>query len=264
MSELSKVKEAAAFIRDLSGDFQANKAIIISSRKIDCDVIKAFNYSEIPNYPVPIDSEGLFCLCQIDGVNCYLLKGRVHSFEGYEPQEVIRPVRILKELGVTEIIITTSAGAVNHEFEPGELMLITDHVNFSGDNPLKGRESREFGNCLIDMTNAYSSRLQDTFRNTALSLEIPLNEGIYMKFAGPSYETPAEVRIARSVGADVVGFSTVYECIAAVQCGLEVAGIACINHMAAGIQSDYDDIDSVNEECNVQLSSLISGVIKSL
>lgn len=266
MNELAKVNEAVEYIKSFAEDFESDVAIIIGSTIFDYDIIKEIDYKDIPNFPVPLEDGyvGKLILASIQGINCYIMNGRIYSYDGLSSVDIIRPIRILRNLGVKKILLTSAAGAVNLDFEPGELMLITDHVNFGGDNPLKGAEALEFGPRFPIMTNAYDLELQEIIRETAISLDIPLNEGIFLKLSGPSYETPAEVRIARALGADVVGMSNVYDCIAAVQCGLRVAGLSCITNMAAGITEEETDRYATLEVCNSLLSTLLVEVIKKI
>jgi purine-nucleoside phosphorylase len=266
MKEVTKVKEAADFIQAEGEGFSAEIAFITGASQLKYEVIKEIPLSIIPNFPYPVTEgfKGILAMGLINGTPCYIINGRAHSFEGYQPSDIARPIRVFKELGVKKIISINSASAVNLDFEPGEMMLITDHINFSGDNPLQGMDSTDFGPKFPNMQNAYSGRIQDVFRQAALDCELPLNEGVFLRFSGPSFETPAEVRIARALGADMVGFSTVYECIAAVQSGIEFGGISCIIHMAAGIADISSDFDSVIEICSNNLNLLIQMAMPNL
>jgi len=164
-----------------------------------------------------------------------IMRGRFHLYEGYTPQQVALPVRVMKALGVRTLVVTNSAGGINADFRPGDLMLIADHLNLTGRNPLVGTNEDAFGPRFPDMSEAYSRRLRRLARETAASLGVSLREGVYAGLLGPSYETPAEIRMLRTLGADAVGMSTVTEVIAARHAGIEVLGISCISNMAAGM-----------------------------
>lgn len=194
-------------------------------------------YAEIPGFlrsTVP-GHAGRLILGRLAGVEVILMSGRFHRYEGYSHRDIALPVRMMKELGVGCLLLTNAAGGVNLSFQPGDLMLIEDHINLSGDNPLIGPNDDSFGPRFPDMSRAYSPALSAVVQQAAEEGCIPLKKGVYMLFNGPSFETPAEIRMARTLGADAVGMSTVPEVIAANHCGLPVAAISCITNMAAGI-----------------------------
>ena len=193
--------------------------------------------AEIPGLPAPtVEGHGgalVFGRCQ--GRDVMALQGRVHCYEGYSQAEASLPVRVMAKLGVKTLILTNAAGGVNLDYRPGDLMLIADHINFSGTNPLIGPNLEEFGPRFPDMSDVYTRRLREALKPLAARAGIPLREGVYMMYSGPSYETPAEIRAFRVLGADAVGMSTVPEAIAARHSGLDVMGVSCITNMAAGI-----------------------------
>ena len=193
--------------------------------------------AEIPGLPAPtVEGHGgalVFGRCQ--GRDVMALQGRVHCYEGYSPAEASLPVRVMVKLGVKTLILTNAAGGVNLDYRPGDLMLLCDHINFSGGNPLTGPNLEEFGPRFPDMSDVYTRRLREALKPLAARAGIPLREGVYMMYSGPSYETPAEIRAFRVLGADAVGMSTVPEAIAARHSGLDVMGVSCITNMAAGI-----------------------------
>lgn len=266
MKELHKVEEAVKYIKEITDkDFTAELAIFIGSNTISFEKILEIPFKDIPYFPyMENTTNSKLILGKVNGRNCYILNGCMHLYEGFTPIEIIRPIRIMKGLGVETVILTNYAGAVNSEFEPGEIMMITDHINFGGENPLRGVDAADFGNRFISMDNAYSKRLQDIVRDTAISLEIPLNEGVYIKFYGPSYETPAEVRIARAIGADAIGMGLVYECIAAVQCKMGVIGVSCLANMASGISEHGEDREVIKEVCKSRLAVLVEGLVNKI
>lgn len=194
-------------------------------------------YSELPGFPVSTvpGHEGRFVIGNCRGKNVIAMQGRVHFYEGYTQRQITMPVRIMKLLGVKTLIVTNAAGGVNRDFAPGTLMLISDHINYSGMNPLIGENMDEFGVRFPDMTHVYPSALREKTERIAAEQGIDLREGVYMMFSGPSYETPAEIRMASILGADAVGMSTVPEAIVAAQCGINILGISCITNCAAGI-----------------------------
>ncbi|HHY71698.1 MAG TPA: purine-nucleoside phosphorylase [Bacillus bacterium] len=194
-------------------------------------------YHEIPNFPVSTvkGHKGQLVIGELQGVQVIAMQGRFHFYEGYSLEKVTFPIRVMKLLGVEKLIVTNAAGGVNTSFVPGDLMIITDHINNMGQNPLIGPNNLEFGVRFPDMSNAYCGQLREKARQAALSMGLPLKEGVYVANTGPSYETPAEVRMIRKLGGNAVGMSTVPEVIVARHSGLKVLGISCISNMAAGI-----------------------------
>lgn len=171
----------------------------------------------------------------LNGRKVIAMQGRVHYYEGYTQRKITLPVRIMKALGVEKMILTNAAGGVNKDFAPGTLMMIEDHINYSGSNPLIGENPEEFGARFPDMSRVYAKEYRNTLKELALKEGVELKVGVYMMFSGPSYETPAEVRMARILGADAVGMSTVPEAIVCSQMGISVLGISCITNCSAGI-----------------------------
>lgn len=194
-------------------------------------------FHDLPGMPVTTVSGhvGAFVFGSYAGKQVVALNGRLHYYEGYSQQEITIPVRVLRRLGVKTLILTNAAGGVNTDFKPGTLMLISDHINLSGSNPLIGRNLDSFGPRFPDMSDIYTARLREQLKTAAAQAHLPLREGVYMMYSGPSYETPAEIRAFRTLGADAVGMSTVPEAIVASHCGMQVLGISCITNMAAGV-----------------------------
>ena len=194
-------------------------------------------YSEIPNFPQPTveGHAGAFVFGMKEGKQVVVAQGRVHYYEGLPMQEITLPVRVLAAIGVKTLVLTNAAGGVNLGYQPGTLMLISDHINFSGANPLVGANLDEFGPRFPDASDVYTARLRKELLPKAEEAGIALRQGVYMMFSGPSFETPAEIRMARTLGADAVGMSTVPEALVATHCGMEVLGISCISNMAAGV-----------------------------
>ena len=200
------------------------------------DVIQ-IPYSDIPSFPVPTvpGHSGAMVFGRKAGKPVLIMQGRIHYYEGLSQQEITLPVRVLAALGVKTLILTNACGGVNLDFRPGDLMIISDHINFSGANPLIGANLDFFGPRFPDMSDLYTASLRKVIREKAEEAGIALREGVYAMYSGPNYETPAEIRMFRILGADTVGMSTVPEAIVAGQCGMQVVGISCITNMAAGI-----------------------------
>jgi len=194
-------------------------------------------YAQIPGFPQPTveGHSGALVFGKKQGRPVVAMQGRIHYYEGFSQQELTLPIRVLAALGVRSLILTNAAGGVNLNFRPGDLMLISDHINFSGTNPLIGPNLDAFGPRFPDTSDLYPKALRTAIQAKAESAGIALREGVYAMYSGPNYETPAEIRMFRTLGADAVGMSTVPEALVAGHCGLQVVGISCITNMAAGI-----------------------------
>ncbi|HBR10466.1 TPA: purine-nucleoside phosphorylase [Candidatus Acetothermia bacterium] len=227
-------------------------------------------WDEIPHFPLSTVAGhcGEFWAGEISNHQVLIQRGRVHCYEGFTIDEVVFSVRMLALLGIKTLIITNAAGAINSDFVVGELVLITDHINFLGDNPLKGKNFDRLGPRFPDVSDAYSSRLRTLAKEVALSTKITLKEGVYIAVLGPSYETPAEIRAFRTIGADLVGMSTVPEVIAAAHAGIEVLGISCATNMAAGIDPQarlsHKEVIEVTKRKEKELGRLILGILQRL
>lgn len=206
-------------------------------------------FEEMPHFPraTVVGHPGRLVLGTVDGTEVAVMQGRVHGYEGYTSEEVVFPVRVLRLLGVQTIVITNAAGGIRTGLHPGDLVLLTDHINFTGSHPLTGASHIRFGPRFFDMTEAYAPRLRALAHQAAAAEGIALAEGVYLGLSGPSYETPAEIRAFRTLGADLVGMSTVHEVIAARHLGMEVAGISCVTNMAAGVAPGAIDHQEVLE-----------------
>jgi purine-nucleoside phosphorylase len=194
-------------------------------------------YAEIPGWPVStaIGHAGKLVIGKLDGMTLAVMAGRAHLYEGNTPAQATHGIRVLRSIGVRGLVITNAAGGINLTLERGGLMLISDHINLMGANPLVGPNDETLGPRFPDMSDAYCREFRDIARNVAADLAIPLTEGVYVAMLGPSYETPAEIRMLRALGADVVGMSTVPEVIVANHMSLKVLGLSCVTNMAAGI-----------------------------
>jgi purine-nucleoside phosphorylase len=194
-------------------------------------------YAEIPGWPgsTAIGHAGKLVIGKIDDLTVAVMAGRAHLYEGYTPSQVTFGVRVLGRLGVKSMIFTNAAGGINLELQQGGLVLISDHINLQGVNPLVGPNDDSIGPRFPDMSEAYSREYRKAAKQVAVDLCVPISEGVYAAMLGPSYETPAEIRFLRTIGADVVGMSTALEVIAANHMGMKVLGISCVTNMAAGI-----------------------------
>ncbi len=194
-------------------------------------------YSQIPNFPQPTveGHTGAFIFGTKNGKEVVVAQGRVHYYEGLPMQQITLPIRVLAAMGVKTLVLTNAAGGVNLGYKPGTLMLISDHINFSGANPLIGENLDAFGPRFPDVSDLYTEALRTAIKTRAAQADIPLEEGVYLMCSGPNYETPAEIRAFRAWGADAVGMSTVPEALVAGHCGMQVVGVSCITNMAAGV-----------------------------
>jgi len=223
-------------------------------------------YREVPGFPTSTapGHAGRFVAGTLDGVKLLAMQGRFHCYEGWDAAQIAFPIRALKEYGVKVLFLTNAAGGVNLSFKPGDFMLISDHLNLSGRNPLIGQNDDRIGPRFPDMSHAYSPTLRSLAKEVASGLGIDVREGVYAWLLGPSFETPAEIRMARTLGADAVGMSTVPEVIAAAHCGLEVLGISCITNMAAGILDQpitSDEVLEISAQKQPEFSSLVRQII---
>ncbi len=223
-------------------------------------------YGEIPFFrETTVEGhDGRLILGKIDGVETVVLQGRYHVYEGIPMEEVVFPTRVLATLGIEVLMLTNAAGGINTTYTPGELVLIKDHINMMGKNPLIGPNINELGPRFPDMTQAYDLRLQDIIRRSAAECGYNIHSGVYIALQGPTYETPAEVRMLRIMGADMVGMSTVPESIAANHLGLRVCGISCITNMAAGIKDEKLSHDDVKAQAIKVMSTFTNILRKSI
>jgi purine-nucleoside phosphorylase len=226
-------------------------------------------YPEIPGWPASavIGHAGRLVVGTLAGRRVAALSGRAHIYEGHDFRTVTFATRVLGQLGVRVLVLTNAAGGINVGFTPGTLMLIEDHINLMGGNPLTGPNDDRFGPRFPDMTAVYSLRLREYAEEAAHAIGLRLARGVYVALAGPSYETPAEIRFLRTIGADAVGMSTVPEAIAARQMGLEVLGISCITNPAAGVLPeplDHAEVMAVAARVHGEFSALLEGIVGRL
>jgi purine-nucleoside phosphorylase len=262
----SRADEAAVYVRERVAVTPRIAIVLGSGLGSFADRIEnatAIAYSEIPHFPRPTveGHSGRLVTGTVGETAVAVMQGRVHAYEGYAPEEVTFPVRMLGRLGIGTLIVTNAAGGIRLDLQQGELVLLSDHINMTGRNPMTGPNDERFGPRFFDMTDAYSKRL----RRLAQSI-MPLAEGVYLCVPGPSFETPAEIRAFRTLGADLVGMSTVHEVIAARHMGIEVMGISCVTNMAAGIQDqpiNHLEVMETGARAQQQLTTLLEGLLKA-
>lgn len=260
------------FIKDKIGDFEPEIGIVLGSGLGEladeyCEI--AIPYSEIPGFEASTVSghKSRLVFAEINDKKVVMMQGRFHYYEGHPIQKVVFPIKVMKKLGVKTIILTNAAGGVNPAFNPSDLMIITDHINHMNVNPLIGPNDNEMGERFPDMSEVYSPELIELTKKTAAKLGIDVQEGVYMALTGPSYETPAEVRMARIVGADAVGMSTVPEAIVAKWAGMNVIGISCICNSAAGVSTvalSHADVIHAAGIAKERFKKLVKEVINAL
>lgn len=233
------------------------------------DVQETLSYSEIPDFLVSTveGHAGRFVFGCCDGVPVAVMQGRVHMYEGYTAQEAVLPIRLLHLLGAKMLFLTNAAGGIQAGMKAGDFMLITDQISSFVPSPLRGENLGDLGVRFPDMSGIYSERLQKIIRKIAVNAEIPLKEGVYLQTAGPAYESPAEIRMFRTLGADAVGMSTAIEAIAARHCGMEICGVSCISNLAAGISPhplSHEEVKEAGDKAAPQFTQLVRTAIKAM
>jgi purine-nucleoside phosphorylase len=272
MTAYDLAAEAAAAIKDRVPEVPRTLLVLGSGLgPLADDVENAVNipYTEIPHFAPSTapGHAGRLVVGRLQGRAVAAMSGRHHLYEGYSPEEVVLPIRALRCLGAERMIITNAAGGINRELAQGALMLITDHINLTGRNPLIGANDDRLGARFPDMTEAYDPALRRLALRCAEQLHLPLAQGVFLGLQGPSYETPAEIRMGRTVGADAVGMSTVMETIAANHCGMRVLGISVITNMAAGIlpqKLTEEEVFETAARVRHEFAELITAVVGSL
>lgn len=232
-------------------------------------VVDTIDYSKIEGFPVSTVAghKGRFVFGYVGKKPVVIMQGRVHYYEGYSMTDVVLPTRLMGMLGIKTLILTNAAGGVNLSFQPGDIMMITDHITTAVPSPLIGANLDELGPRFPDMSEVYDKRLQKIIRTAAARLELDMKEGVYVQLTGPNYETPAEIRMCRAWGGDAVGMSTACEAMAANHMGLKVCGISCITNMAAGIlqqKLDHKEVQATADQVADSIQKLIRTVIDML
>ncbi|WP_208589441.1 purine-nucleoside phosphorylase [Gracilibacillus suaedae] len=269
---MNQLVEATAYLQDKIKTQPKIGLILGSGLGMLADEIEnstKIKYEEIPGFPVSTveGHAGQLVIGNLQGVDVIAMQGRFHYYEGYGLDAVTFPVRVMKELGVEKLLVTNAAGGVNRSLEPGDLMLITDHINNTGQNPLIGENVHEHGVRFPDMSTAYDRELQVVAKQAAVQLDITLKEGVYVWNTGPSYETPAEIRMLDTIGGDAVGMSTVPEVTVARHAGIKCVGISCISNMAAGILDQpltHDEVIETTEKVRESFLKFVKQLIQDI
>lgn len=268
MTEMQKIREAADYIRARCGEAEIGLVLGSGLGNYGNDLPDAVSlpYAGIPHFPnvtVP-GHAGKFIFATIGGRRVCLMSGRFHYYEGHDMAVIIRPVRVMKLLGVNTVILTNAAGGVNTAYRPGDLMLISDFINLCGASPLRGDNCDELGPRFPDMSDACSKELRSKARACAEELGMHLQEGVYCMMSGPAFESKAEIRMTRVMGADAVGMSTVPEIMAAVHAGMRVLGISCITNMAAGVLDQpitHSEVIETGKRVEKGFSALMTAIL---
>jgi purine-nucleoside phosphorylase len=273
------IEAAAAAARDrlgvAAGEAAAPVGVVLGSGlgpladEVLAEGGSAIEYEAIPHFPRSSveGHKGRLVRGTLDGVPALFMQGRVHGYEGYTAAEVAFPIRVLKALGVKRLLLTNAAGGCGEGMVPGTLMLISDHLNLTGANPLTGHNDDRLGPRFPDMSSTYTPALRAMAKEVAKSLDVALAEGVYAGLNGPTYETPAEIRMLQTLGAHAVGMSTVFEAIAAAHGGVDVVGISCITNLAAGIGTEplsHDEVKETAARVHDAFSRLVRAIIPRL
>lgn len=265
--------KATEYIKNKMNGNEPKLAIILGSglgglaEKIENKIV--IKYKDIPDFPISTVAghAGELIIGNIDNTSIIAMNGRFHFYEGYDITETTFPIRVFALLGIKTIILTNAAGGVNLNYNPGDLMIINDHINFSGVSPLRGKNLEEFGTRFPDMSNLYDKDLREKLKEIAKNKNIDIQEGVYAYLQGPNYETPAEIRALRTLGADAVGMSTVPEAITARHSGIKVIGVSCITNMAAGILDkplNHEEVKETADKVKTKFSELILEFVKTM
>jgi len=260
------------FIKDTVGDFVPEIAIVLGSGLGEladdyCDI--AIDYDKIPNFikSTVKGHKGRLVFAKIHGKNVVMMQGRYHFYEGHSMADITLPVKVMKKLGVKTLILTNAAGAVNKSFKASDLMIITDHINNMGANPLVGENDESLGTRFPDMSEVYKRKLISLAQKCADKLGIDIQKGVYLANSGPSYETPAEINFMRIAGADAVGMSTVPEAIVGNYCGMDILGISCITNSASTNEDNkitHDEVIVAADRAKKKFKGLVLEIIKNL
>lgn len=254
-------------------DFQPEIALVLGSGlgnyAESMDVVAALSYNEIEDFPVSTveGHKGRFIFGYIENVPVVCMQGRVHYYEGYPMTDVVLPIRLMKMMGAKVLFLTNAAGGLNYDFLPGDFMMITDHIMNFVPSPLIGKNIEELGARFPDMSDVYKKDLQEIIRNAARGLDIKLQEGVYIQLTGPNFETPAEVRMCRILGADAAGMSTAAEAVAANHMGMKVCGISCITNLGCGMLEQplsHHEVQETADQVAVQFEALVTKAIVNI
>ena len=258
------VREKTDFVPDVALVLGSGLGNYADNIRIEAEI----SYSDIPGFPVSTvpGHAGKFIFGYVDDVKVVCMKGRVHFYEGYDVTDAVLPARLMKMLGAKILFLTNAAGGLGEGFKAGDLMLITDHVSIFAPNPLIGPNADELGPRFADMSEVYDKDLQDVIRKAAAAEEIDLKEGVYCQLTGPSFESPAEIRLLGKLGVSAVGMSTVIEAIAANHMGMRICGVSCISNLAAGISEQplcHEEVQEAADKVAPLFTKLVTESIKS-
>lgn len=273
MSDVYKRLQDALFCIRRKTDFVPSVALVLGSGlggfaeeiKVECEI----EYSEIDNFPVSTvqGHSGKFIFGDLDGVKIVCMKGRVHYYEGYSMEQVVMPIRLMSLMGAKTLFLTNASGGINPDFSAGDFMLINDHISNFVPNVLIGKNIDELGLRFPDMTDIYNTSLREIIKQEAKKLSIPLKEGVYVQLTGPSYESPAEIRMLGRMGADAVGMSTVCEAIAANHMCMDICAVSCISNLAAGIAQHpltHEEVQETADRVATDFRKLVKASIKAI
>ncbi len=267
-----KLKKCLASVTEKI-DFQPEVALILGSGLGDyadgIEIAGTIAYTDIEGFPVSTVTghKGRFVFGYVEKTPVVIMQGRVHYYEGYPMSDVVLPTRLMGMLGAKKLLLTNAAGGINDTFQPGDFMMITDHITTAVPSPLIGPNIDALGTRFPDMSEVYSLRLQEVIRTCAKQCGIDLKDGVYVQFTGPSYETPAEVRLAKIWGGDAVGMSTACEAMAARHMGMEVCGISCITNLAAGLSSqklDHKEVQETADRVAKSFKQLVTQIVTNM
>jgi len=270
---MSKYEESASYIQEKMGDIKPKIAIVLGSglgvlsEEIQNKIV--IKYEEIPNFPVSTVAghAGELIIGELENVPVIAMNGRFHYYEGYDLKEATLPIRVFKLLGVEELILTNAAGGINTDYKPGDFMVIKDHLSFFAESVLRGKNDDEFGTRFPDMSETYSREKVEKLEKIIQKYTGRAKVGVYAYMKGPTYETPAEIRALRILGADSVGMSTVPEAIVANHCGIKVSAVSCITNMAAGIlerKLSHEEVKETAEKVKLTFKEIIKDYVKEL
>ena len=266
------MQETLDFIKSKINDFEPEIAIILGSGLGHfCDNLDGISikYTDIPDFPKSTveGHKGELLFCEIEEKKCVIMQGRFHFYEGYSMHESTYPIKIFKKLGIKTLILTNASGAINKEIKVGDIVLMTDHINFMGTNPLIGKNDDTLGTRFPDMSECYCKELRNVAHNSANELNMALKEGVYLATTGPSYETPAEIRAYKMLGADVVGMSSAPEAIVANYLGIKVLGLSLATNYAAGVtenRPNHSEVLEMGKQSAEKLTKLVKKIISEI
>jgi xanthosine phosphorylase len=257
--------KAAEYVKEQATGFSPRVGIVLGSGlgglADQIEAVASINFADIPDFPQSSveGHQGKLILGRLGGMPVICMQGRIHLYEGVDPQDLAVPIRVMKLLGVDILLVTNAAGSFHEEVGPGKLMLINDHINFTGRNPLVGENDDRFGPRFFSMEDAYDPILRDHLKAVAKEMNIELSEGVYLHYLGPNFETPAEIRAFKTLGADAVGMSTTPEVLVARHCGMRVAAISNITNLVAGMSKT-----TLSHEQTLECAKLAAGDLEKL